>query len=111
MRLSCVLWALAVALLPVAAIVVAQPRSATPPPRRVARSPLDAVRGFLSSYLAVSYGRALPRTLRNATPDLRGGLERNPPHANDASASSRPQVVTLDARPSAGGRAVAVATI
>jgi hypothetical protein len=142
MRLSRVLWAFAAALLLVAPIVVAQPRSAAPAgrtramrplpaaveagsqlqtaliaplsapsSRRAARSPLEAARGFLSSYLAVSYGRAPRHRLRNATRDLRAGLERNPPHANNASATNQPQVLALHAQPSAAAGAVAVATV
>ena len=71
----------------------------------------QAARAFLTSYLAVSYGRAKPGALRNATPALRDRLRTQAARVPPGVENRRPRVVALRLESVAAGQVRATATV
>lgn len=70
-----------------------------------------AARAFLTSYLAVSYGRAKSGTLRSATASLRDRLRAQAPRVPPGIENRRPKVVALRLESVADGQVRATATV
>ena len=70
-----------------------------------------AARAFLTSYLAVSYGRAKPGELRNATRALRDRLRAQAARVPPGIRQRRPNVIALRVDPVADGQVRATATV
>ena len=81
--------------------------------RRAAANPAAAAaaRTFFRSYLAVSYGRAQPAELRNATASLRQGLRAQNPRVPPGVRRLTPRLASLRLEPVADGRLRATATV
>lgn len=99
---------------------IAPPQPIAPPPGASGASPGPAAapagatqdaRVFLRGYLAYLYGHAPARAIRGATPRLARRLERDRPRVSPATRERHPRIVALTARPIAGGRVAATATI
>lgn len=70
-----------------------------------------AARAFLTSYLAVSYGRARPGDLRNATRSLRDRLRAQAARVPPGIRQRRPKVIALRVESVADGQVRATATV
>ncbi len=101
-------------------VPIAPPRPIAPPPPAssappgTAAAPAGAARDtqtFLRGYLAYLYGNAPARAIRGATPRLVRRLERDRPRVSPATRARHPRIVALTARRVAGGRVAATATI
>jgi hypothetical protein len=84
------------------------------PPKPAERGDLEvraAARTFFTTYLAISYGRAKPGTLRGATAALREQLRVQGARVPPAIKDRRPRLAALRVEPVGGGLARATATI
>lgn len=70
-----------------------------------------AARAFLRSYLAVSYGRAKPETLRSATGSLRARLRAQAPRVPPGVTARHPRVIVLRLESVADDQVRATATV
>ena len=70
-----------------------------------------AARGFLTSYLAVSYGHAEPGELRNATRSLRDRLRAQAARVPPGIRRRRPKVIALRLESVTDGQVRATATV
>jgi hypothetical protein len=75
------------------------------------RAALTAARAFLSSYLAITYGRAEPGRLRAATSALRAALRAQHARVPQGIRGRRPRIISLQLEPQASGRRRATATV
>jgi len=70
-----------------------------------------AARAFLTSYLAISYGRDKPSTLRSASRALRERLRAQNPRVPPGVAKRRPRVIALRLKAVGAGRVRATGTV
>jgi len=70
-----------------------------------------AARAFLTSYLNVSYGRAKPDELRNASKALRDSQRAQQPRVPEGVRNRRPRIVALRLEAIGDGRVRATATV
>jgi hypothetical protein len=75
------------------------------------RSARAAAQAFLTSYLAVSYGRARPDALRSASAALRERLRAQAPRVPPGVRHRRPRLIALRLQPAGDGRLRATATV
>jgi hypothetical protein len=75
------------------------------------RAALAAARAFVTSYLAITYGRARPEELRAATPALRAALQAQRARVPQGLRGRRPRIVSLRLDPQGSGRRRAIATV
>jgi len=103
-------------------VTVTQPASTAPLGRQIGRGDTpragaggaparSAARAFLTSYLKVSYGRAKPTHLHNATSALRANLRAQQARVPEGVRNRRPRIVALRLEPVGDGRVRATATI
>ncbi len=107
--------------LPAAPITPARPAAPPPaapaapgsPPGPAAAPPgaTQDARVFLDGYLAYLYGHAPAREIRGAAPRLLRKLERERPRVSPATRQRHPRIVEIAARRIAGGRVAATASI
>lgn len=102
-------------------VTVTQPASTAPVGRPIGGDPSrtsvsgvkarSAARAFLTSYLKVSYGRAKPTQLHNATSALRASLRAQQARVPEGVRNRRPRIVALRLEPVGDGRVRATATV
>ncbi len=91
----------------------AGPAASGSPPEPAAAPPgaTQDARVFLGGYLAYLYGHARAREIRGAAPRLLRKLERERPRVSPATRQRRPRILEITARRIAGGRVAATASI
>jgi hypothetical protein len=75
------------------------------------RAALAAARAFVTSYLAITYGRAQPGALRTATPALRAALQAQRARVPQGLRGRRPRIVSLRLQAQGSRRRRAIATV